>query len=64
MVRINIDVDFESVLLHEMGHSLGLAHCNAATESGETGDLCFEEFKKKSSSVLSMMVFLFDFLFF
>lgn len=30
-------VDFESVLLHEMGHSLGLAHCNLATESGLTG---------------------------
>jgi len=28
------NVDFESVLLHEMGHSLGLAHCNLATESG------------------------------
>ena len=31
------NVDFESVLLHEMGHSLGLAHCNIATESGLTG---------------------------
>lgn len=26
--------DFESVLLHEMGHSLGLAHPNLASESG------------------------------
>jgi hypothetical protein len=31
------DFDFESILLHEMGHSLGLAHCNLATESGLTG---------------------------
>ncbi len=29
--------DFESVLLHEMGHSLGLAHCNIASESGLEG---------------------------
>ena len=28
------NIDFESVLLHEMGHSLGLRHCNLATESG------------------------------
>ncbi|RMG21799.1 MAG: T9SS C-terminal target domain-containing protein [Bacteroidetes bacterium] len=31
-------LDFESTLLHELGHSLGLAHVNAATESGLTGD--------------------------
>lgn len=30
-------VDFESALLHELGHSLGLAHNNAATESGLVG---------------------------
>lgn len=30
-------VDFESTLLHEMGHSLGLSHVNAATESGLSG---------------------------
>lgn len=31
----NSEVDFESVLLHEMGHSLGLAHVNIASESGQ-----------------------------
>ncbi len=29
--------DFESVLLHEMGHALGLTHPNLATESGLSG---------------------------
>ena len=29
-------IDFESVLLHEMGHSLGLGHVNLASESGLT----------------------------
>lgn len=32
------EIDFESVLLHEMGHSLGLSHVNAATESALTGN--------------------------
>lgn len=30
-------VDMESTLLHEVGHCIGLAHPNAATESGLTG---------------------------
>ncbi|MCK5665427.1 MAG: hypothetical protein KAI17_18190, partial [Thiotrichaceae bacterium] len=30
-------IDFESVALHEVGHCLGMAHINAATESGLTG---------------------------
>ncbi|NKB22700.1 MAG: hypothetical protein GKS01_19600 [Alphaproteobacteria bacterium] len=30
-------VDYESTLLHELGHSLGLAHVNAASESGLSG---------------------------
>ncbi len=30
-------VDYESTLLHEMEHSLGLAHVNAATRSGLAG---------------------------
>ena len=31
-------VDFESVALHELGHCIGLAHVNAATESGLLGN--------------------------
>lgn len=31
-------LDFESVALHELGHCLGMAHINAATESGLTGN--------------------------
>ncbi|VAW54707.1 hypothetical protein MNBD_GAMMA05-1297 [hydrothermal vent metagenome] len=30
-------IDFESVALHEIGHCLGMAHVNAASESGQTG---------------------------
>ena len=32
------NIDFESVALHELGHCLGMAHVNAAAESGLTGD--------------------------
>jgi hypothetical protein len=31
-------LDFESVALHEIGHCLGMAHANAASESGLTGN--------------------------
>ncbi len=31
-------IDFESVALHELGHCMGLAHANAASESGLTGN--------------------------
>lgn len=31
-------LDFESVSLHEIGHCIGMAHINAASESGLTGD--------------------------
>jgi hypothetical protein len=31
-------VDFESVALHELGHCIGMAHVNAASESGLTGN--------------------------
>lgn len=32
------EFDFESVALHELGHCIGLAHPNLATESGLVGD--------------------------
>ncbi len=32
-------VDYESTLLHEIGHCVGLAHPNLATESGLAGDV-------------------------
>lgn len=31
-------IDFESVALHEIGHCLGMAHINAASESGLSGN--------------------------
>ncbi len=31
------EVDFESVFIHELGHCIGLAHVNLASESGLTG---------------------------
>jgi len=31
-------IDFESVALHEIGHCLGMAHANLASESGQTGN--------------------------
>jgi len=31
-------IDFESVSLHEIGHCLGMAHANLASESGQTGN--------------------------
>jgi hypothetical protein len=36
-VIANDEFDFESTLLHEVGHSLGLAHVNLASESGTSG---------------------------
>ena len=32
------EIDFESVALHELGHCIGLAHVNAASESGLSGN--------------------------
>ncbi|NQZ96649.1 MAG: hypothetical protein HRU01_09075 [Myxococcales bacterium] len=32
------ELDFESMALHEVGHCIGLAHSNAASESGLTGN--------------------------
>jgi hypothetical protein len=34
----NSFIGFESVFLHELGHCVGLAHPNIATESGKTGN--------------------------
>lgn len=43
------DVDFESTLLHEIGHSIGLDHPNAGTESGLTG--LFQNFTRATDGV-------------
>ena len=32
------EIDFESTAIHEVGHCLGLAHSNLASESGESGN--------------------------
>lgn len=32
------EIDFESVLLHEMGHSIGLAHVNLGSQGGVSGN--------------------------
>lgn len=32
------EIDFESTAIHEVGHCLGLAHSNLASESGESGE--------------------------
>lgn len=34
----NNQIDFESVFIHELGHCTGLAHINAASESGLSGN--------------------------
>ena len=36
-IPLSSNYDFESVALHEVGHCIGLAHVNAATESGLSG---------------------------
>ncbi|MFK8054968.1 MAG: hypothetical protein AB8F78_02510 [Saprospiraceae bacterium] len=41
------EYDFESVLLHEMGHSLGLAHCNIGFSSANPSGI--EEFSNSTN---------------
>ncbi len=48
-------VDFESTVLHEMGHCLGLAHPNAASESGLSGgDTNYTKATKGSNGVFDI----------
>ena len=48
----NGKLDFESVALHEMGHCIGLAHVNAASESGLPGS--DSEYTKATNGIDNM----------
>ena len=51
----NSQIDFESVLLHELGHSLGLAHVNLASESGLSGaDQNYSKTSKGANGVYNL----------
>ncbi len=49
------EIDFESVLLHEVGHSLGLAHCNIGSVAGNPPGIT--EFTNSTPGVGAMAVF-------